>query len=257
MEIFKITKIKNNVEQATDDYLAEEIPFTINIGEKELVTLLCSPIDLEDLVRGFLFTSGLINEAGDIQNIVINTEQWVAYVDLADNDVVNDMAFKRLYTSGCGKGTLFYSPADIINREKITSDIIIKSSEISTLMADFFKMSHIFLKTGGVHSAALAESAKIEIFREDIGRHNAIDKVIGHALKERRSFTNKILITSGRISSEVLLKAHKVRIPVILSRGAPTNQAVKHARDMSMTLLGFARLNRMNIYSVKERVAIG
>ena len=228
------------------------MPLTLNIGDKELVTLLCMPSDLRDLAVGFLFTSGLIKKIQDIKKIVINLEQWVAYIDLAAADI--EMVFKRLYTSGCGRGTLFYSASDLINRVKNVSNFKVEAVKINSLMTDFQKRSEIYLKTGGVHSAALADKEEILIFKEDIGRHNAIDKVIGQRLNEGGAFENTIMITSGRISSEVLLKTQKCKIPIVISRSAPTNQAIKLAKDMGITLVGFARGSRLNIYSAEERI---
>jgi len=166
------------------------------------------------------------------------------------------LVFKRLYTSGCGRGTLFYNAIDIMYKSKIVSDLRIKSTQISALMKDFKKRSRIYLKTGGIHSAALLDEKNIIVFREDIGRHNAIDKVIGGMILKNIPLDNKILATSGRISSEVLLKVRKCNIPIVISKSAPTNQAVRLAREMGITLIGFARGARMNIYSREERIVI-
>lgn len=253
-ESFEITKIKENKRQTVEDMVVREIPLTLIIDDTELVTLLCCPNDLEDLVTGFLFTSGIIRGCEDIKNVVINNQQWIANVALAGPKLQKDLVFKRLYTSGCGKGTLFYSPADIANRRKISSDIKVETTVINNLTAEFQKRSSLYLKTGGVHSAAFAEDSSIRIFKEDIGRHNAIDKVIGRNLTDKKDFKNSIMITSGRISSEVLLKIQKCGIPIIVSKSAPTDQAVKLARDMDVTLIGFARGTRMNIYSREERI---
>lgn len=254
VEKLSVIKIKDHQRQVFDDLVVSEIPLTINIGENELVTLLCCPLDLEDLLTGFLFSSGLIKKTEDIKNIVINHQQWIAYVDLAQKDMDQNLVFKRLYTSGCGRGTIFYNASDIINRVKVALGFKISSDRINELVFDFQKMSELYLKTGGVHGAALATDKGISIFKEDIGRHNAIDKVIGRALRENIDFTNTIIISSGRISSEVLLKTQKCRVPVVVSKSAPTNQAVKLAKDMDITLVGFARGNRMNIYSKEERI---
>ena len=254
-ETVKIIKIKGSVKESVEDIVVEEIPFTLNVNDKELVTLLCTPIDLDDLAGGFLFTSGLINKIEDIKKIVINQEQWVAYIDLADAAVMNDLVFKRLYTSGCGRGTLFYSVQDMAKRSKVVSSLKIEAIKINALMTYFQKKSELYLKTGGVHSAALADDKEILVFKEDIGRHNAIDKVIGQGLKENIDFQNKIMISSGRISSEVLLKIQKCNIPVVISKSAPTNQAIKLSKDRGITLIGFARGNRMNVYSNEERIA--
>lgn len=253
-ESFEIVKIKDNKRLIAEDPVVREIPLTVIVDDTELVTLLCCPNDLEDLVAGFLFTSGLIRRREDIKNIVINSQQWIAYAALIEPKPAKDLIFKRLYTPGCGKGTIFYNVSDIMARAKITSNFKIESSVIAALMAEFQKKSEIYLKTGGVHSAGLADGQNILIFKEDIGRHNAIDKVIGCALSKRITFENKVMITSGRISSDVLFKIQKCGMPMIVSRSAPTNQAVKLARDMMITLVGFARGNRVNIYSRGDRV---
>ena len=121
-------------------------------------------------------------------------------------------------------------------------------------MREFEMRSEVFLKTGGVHSAAICDLNSIVVFREDIGRHNAIDKVIGVLIESGESFNHKFVLTSGRVSSEVLHKIHKCRIPVIVSHSAPTNQAVKLANDLGVTLVGFARGRRMNIYTHFTRI---
>lgn len=251
---FKITRLKEKEKELLEDSVVREIPLTLKLAEKELVTLLCTPADLEDLTTGFLFTSGIINKAGDIKEIIIDRERWISYAELVDKNNMEELAFKRLYTSGCGRGILFYNIADIANRAKITSDLSIRAEKINVLMGDLQKKSGVYRLTGGTHSAAIADAGGIVLFREDIGRHNAIDKVVGGGLKRGFSFGDKIILTSGRISSEVLLKIQKCGVPVIVSRGAPTDQAVMLARDMQVTLVGFARGSRMNIYSSGERI---
>lgn len=254
MAKFKILGIKANSREIIDDFVVEEVPFTLMLGEQELGTFLCSPSDLEDLVTGILFTSGIIREARDVKNIIINSERWVAYVDLVNPQAAENLTLKRLYTSGCGKGLLFYNIHDLNSRAKVVSDFKIEPQVISALMLEFQGKSEVYRKTGGIHSAALADEKGILIFKEDIGRHNAIDKVIGHRLKEGLGFENKIMISSGRISSEVLFKTQKCGIPIVISRSAPTDQAVKHARDSEITLVCFARGKRMNVYSAEERI---
>ena len=131
-------------------------------------------------------------------------------------------------------------------------------------MKEFQTCSQTFLKTGGVHSAAMVEEERITVFREDIGRHNAIDKVIGNTIinnpkvspieSGQAGFNNKIILTSGRISSEILLKIQKCGIPVIITRSAPTDKAIHICREKNITLVGFVRGNRMNIYSGEDRI---
>ena len=256
MESFKITKIKTNTSEAVEDFLAREVPLTILVNDRELVTLLCTPQDLEDLVTGFLFTSGLIKKGDGIKRIALDKERWIAYVDLASDTKIEELVFKRMYTSGCGTGTLFYNAVDFMHRSKTLSGFTIKSGYITRLMLDFQGKSEMYMKTGGSHSAAIGDNKGIAVFREDIGRHNALDKAIGHMIRKGISLEDKFLITSGRISSEVLFKAQKCKVPLVISKSAPTDQAVRLARQMGITLVGFARGNRMNVYSEEKRVVI-
>ncbi|MFH1504187.1 MAG: formate dehydrogenase accessory sulfurtransferase FdhD [Candidatus Omnitrophota bacterium] len=251
MKTFKITKILGNIKKIEESVLAEEALLTITAGDQEIVTLSCSPIDLEDLARGFLFTSGLIKKAEDILDIQCLTrgEKRIVSVDLADNSRIKELAAEKIHTSGGGKVIV-----NNVNSVKISSDFKIKSGQIQVLMAEFLGSSQIYLKTGGVHSAAVTDGKEMLIFKEDIGRHNAIDKVIGRAFLEGISLKDKSLITSGRISSEVVMKAHNSGIPIIISKAAPMNEAVRLAKEAGITLIGFVRRSSMNIYSYEERV---
>ncbi|MFH1823721.1 MAG: formate dehydrogenase accessory sulfurtransferase FdhD [Candidatus Firestonebacteria bacterium] len=254
MEEIKAIRINNGIKENIKEFVAEEVPFTINTAKMEFVTLLCSPINLDDLIRGFLFTSGLIKDVKDIKKITIDEERWMAEVDLSISIKEKQMTFKRLYTSGCGRGVLFYNTLDMLHRTKLKSDFKINSFQINKFIQEFRKKSEVFLKTGCVHAAAIADLKEILIFREDIGRHNAVDKVIGSVLANNISFKDKVLLSTGRISSEIIFKVQKCKIPVIVSKSAPTNQAVKLAKDLNITLVGFARGNRINIYSNEERI---
>lgn len=253
-EKVKVIKIRENSRETADDFVIREVPLTLIVDNEELVTLLCSPSDFDELARGFLFTSGLIKKDNDISKIIINQEQWSVFVDLADASLTKGLVFKRLYTSGCGRGVLFYNTQDLIGRYRIISELKVQAAKINELMAEFQDRSEGYLRTGGAHSAALSDGSSIIIFKEDIGRHNAIDKVIGRALKEGIVFKDKIILTSGRISSEVIFKTQKSGAPVLVSKSAPTNQAIKLAKELGVTLVGFARGKRMNVYSHAERI---
>ena len=115
---------------------------------------------------------------------------------------------------------------------------------------EFGKKSDIFLETGGVHSCALCSQNEIIIFEEDIGRHNALEKILGKALMDNINLTDKIVLTTGRISSEIIKKIAKRSIPVLISRSAPTDVAIDIAKKLNITLIGFARGQRMNVYNI-------
>ena len=251
----KTTKIDGSVREENDDLVAVEAPLTLNLNKEELVTLLCTPTDLKDLVRGFLFTSGLIRDAGEIVNLTIVKSLWTANVEVENDINFMDMQYKRVYTTGCGRGVQFYSLSDVLQKtKKIESAFSVKSDRIKELVSEFQQQSGMYKKTGGVHSAALTNNNSVFVFREDIGRHNAIDKVVGSAISESKNFEDTILLTSGRISSEVIFKAAKCGIPIVVSRSAVTNQAVMLSKQFGITLIGFARGRRMNIYSAGDRI---
>lgn len=237
------------------DSAAGEVPLTLVLDGEELATLLCSPADLKELACGFLFASGLINSAADIKNLTVDERKWTAFADLASPSALGATAFKRLYTSGCGRGTLYYSIAALASRKKVASELALSPEAVTALAAALHRRAAVYLETGGVHGAALAGPRGIELFREDIGRHNALDKVIGARLLAGGNFRDAVLLSSGRVSSEVLVKAGRCGIPVIIARGAPTSQAIKLAREAGVTLIGFARGNRFNVYSGAERIA--
>jgi FdhD protein len=251
----KITKIRGGKREETEATLVQEVPLTITLRDTELATFLCTPVDLEELILGFLFTSGIITKKEDIKELRIDRKRWTAYLELTQESVLKDMVFKRVYTSGCGRGLFFYNAFDLISKkEKITSAFSINSDTIFEHMSHFQKKSEWFQKTGGIHSAAIADKNGILVFKEDIGRHNAIDKIIGCCLKEKIPLGRKVLLTTGRISSEVLFKVHKSKCPIIISRSAPSDQAVKLAIEMNITMAGFVRGKSMNIYSVPHRI---
>jgi FdhD protein len=253
MERFEVVAIRQDVREKQDSWITEEVPLTIEVNGKELVTLLASPRDLQDLVVGFLFTSGLINSRDMVESLVIDEERWRANVLVAQG-IPEEMVFKRIYTSGCGKGIIFHNPFDLMQRAKIPPGFRIPAGRITEIMRTFLKGSEEYRETGGVHSSALADGEKILSFREDIGRHNALDKVIGDALSRGMDFGDKVMFTSGRISSEIMSKILRCRVPVFVARGAPTNQAVKMAREINLTMIGFARGIRMSVYSGAERL---
>ena len=121
-------------------------------------------------------------------------------------------------------------------------------------MRDFNKRSELFLETGGVHSCGLYYGSKMLMFEEDIGRHNALDKIIGKALKEDIDLKDKMVFTSGRISSEILIKTAKREISTIVSRSAPTSLAIDMAKELRINLIGFVRGEKLNIYTNIEKM---
>ncbi len=250
-----IVRVSTEETNTKNDLVVREVPFTILVNGQEIVTLLCSPEKLEYLSAGFLLSEGLIKNDTVIKNINLGKDGHYVNVELNNNfHISQDFFQKRLISSGCGRGASFYNPEDVNDCKPIESDIRLSHNLIFDLMKEFQENSDLFKKTGGVHSSALCNLNKIEVFAEDIGRHNAIDKIFGECLLKNILTENKIILTSGRISSEILIKVTKRKIPIIISRAAPTDLAVGLAEKMRVTLIGFVRGKRMNIYTHNFRV---
>lgn len=252
-----IIRLRDGEMELIEDTVISEYPLTIFINEKELVTLLCSPEGLEYLAVGFLVSEGIIKNMEQIEKVSIDKDRGHAYVDLKNKSIFTEELFgKRTITTGCGKGTVFYNVLDSLGTKKINHPIKIESQKILELSRKLNDESQLFRETGGVHSCALCDEERIILFHEDVGRHNALDKIIGEALLLGLNLNDKILISSGRISSEMIIKTIKNNIPMIVSRSAPTDLSVEIAKQFHVTLIGFARGNRMNIYNGAENLTI-
>jgi FdhD protein len=246
---YNINKYSEDELNEKEDLVIVEYPFTIFLNESEFITLLCSPKSLEHLAVGFLHSEGILKSVDDIENIKIDKDKGYGYIETKNKNLLSQKLYgKRTITTGCGKGSIFYNIIDGIKCNKVENKININHSDILNLMKSFNKKSQLFLDTGGVHSVGLCNSNEILFFEDDIGRHNALDKIIGKCLYDNISIKDKLIITSGRITSEVILKCAKIGIPYIISRSAPTNLAIDIAKDLNIGLIGFARGNKMNIY---------
>ena len=255
VERFPIQRVTREGKEDNEDIVVKELPLTIILNNQELVTLLCSPKELKNLAIGFLSSEGLLNSKDEIKKVIVDEQRGVVRVETKeDKEFADELVFKRLITSGCGRGASFYSAADAQGQIKVESQIGISALEVFTLAKEFQHRSQIYRTTGGVHSAAFCNTKSILVFSEDIGRHNAIDKIFGECVLKDIPTDDHIIITSGRISSEILLKVAKRNIPILISKSAPTNLGVKLANDLGITLIGFVRGERMNVYANGWRV---
>jgi FdhD protein len=245
-EQIKVLRITETERQAQDDSVVREYPLTIILNNQELVTLLCSPSEPQYLATGFLVSTGLLQNRSEIKNITY--DQRAGFIRVDTNTSIAGNHDPRIFiTSGCGRGTLFKQPES--NKLEVTSQIKLDVTQILGLTKQFQQCSKLFKVTGGVHSAALCDHNKILLFKEDIGRHNAIDKIFGDCFLNNISTDDRIILTSGRVSSEIVLKVAKRNVPVLVSPSAPTDVGVRSAITFGMTLIGFVRGKRMNIYS--------
>jgi len=255
VEKVNIYRVTRDSKQAGEDIVVKELPLTILLNGRELVTLLCSPANLKYLAIGFLLSEGLLRSRNDIKSIIDDEQRGIVRIEtVTDLHGEEEQVFKRIITPGCGRGAAFYSSADAVGMNEVKSELQVNGDEILELMTQFQRLSETYRSTGGVHSAALCDNKSLNIFSEDIGRHNAIDKIFGQCLWEGISTDNHIILSSGRISSEIVIKIARNNIPVLASKSAPTNTAVKLADLLGITLIGFVRGTRMNVYSHHQRI---
>lgn len=248
----KIKKISNELCEDTLDSVVSEMPLKIYINYELYTVLMCTPKDLKELTIGYLYSEGIITSTADIVSIEEKFEDRVCVV-LKEEIKVNFDSIKAK-ASGCGNASTQIEYLELGLNSVNRSNYKISYKSIIKLMKEFNKSSELFKQTGGVHSCALCSDEKIVIFTEDIGRHNALDKVIGSALVNNIAMNNKFLLTTGRISSDIIVKAIKAGIPIVTSHSAPTDLALNIAETSGVTVLGFVRGLRMNLYTSTERI---
>ncbi len=233
---------------------ARESPLTIIFNGCQLVTMLCSPDSLQDLAVGFLSSEGFLKSKDEIQNITVDQLRGVVRLQTIDGkEVSQETLSRRVISSGCGRGAAFYSLTDVENTA-ITSTNCITAQEILTLALAFQHASPVYRETHAVHSAALCQGTQILVHAEDVGRHNAVDKVFGRCLLQGISTEDCLLISSGRISSEIAHKAVKMGIPILVSISAPTTLSIQVAHKMGITLVASVRGGKMDVYANSWRI---
>lgn len=248
-----LTRIKGNKIEEISDLVAKEITFTILLNKKKLVTLNCSPEKYKYLGLGFLYTSGILQKKEDIISLDINEKQGlmnikIKGVSLSSEDIIDSNLWIGSYQQLEEQKK---TPLSIDTSLKISSNLVYSLTSEMQGRANFFKL------TGGVHSCALVDKqGSIILFSEDISRYNSIDKILGEAFVNNITTEDKIVLTSCRITSGILRKIIIGKLPIVISRAAPTDLAIKLAKRMGITLVGFVREKRMNIYTHPERIEV-
>jgi FdhD protein len=262
----RVVKVRDHAASECLDYLAVEEPLEIRLGGINLSVTMRTPGDDEELVAGFLFSEGIIASAddldviaryrgtegdpddGNVMNVLLKGDMRVAKDRLRRNFVASSSC------GLCGKATIDAIRATL---PPVQSDIVISVDRLNRLGAVMHDAQSTFEKTGGLHAAGLFDAdGRMIVLREDIGRHNAVDKVIGHRVLARQiPLDRHVLMVSGRVSFEIMQKALTARIPVIAAVSAPSSMAVQMALAADMTLIGFARNGGFNLYAGAHRVA--
>jgi FdhD protein len=251
--------------EAAEDLVAVEAPLEIHLGGDPFQVLMRLPGWEKELALGFLFTEGIIREVDEVVGLRVGGGDpqaagppRVVEVELTDAALAR-RGRRHLEVSYSGSGPGRREPAGDISRlSRVASGLMVAAPDLLGLMARLQQSQTVFPQTGGTHAVALASpDGQVFIHAEDVGRHNAMDKVIGRALGDRLDFSGLVALLSGRVSLEMALKTIRAGIPVLAAVSAPTSLALEVALEKHLTIAAFVRGSRLSVYTVPERVTEG
>ncbi len=249
--------LSTGVSQEIADYIAEEQPLYLFVNKTFWATVLCSPTDLKELAVGHFLSEGILKSIDEIEEVVLKESESSCYVKLKSEVNVEDRVkisrlHARVIPSACGSGSPYQYTGKI---PKVKSNLKVKAQVIFDCVNQLNFKAKGFRQTGGLHVAAIYRaSGHIVALAEDVGRHNAVDKVIGLAALNNVAFSECFLALSGRMSGDVAFKAAKVGLPIITSLAAALSSGIAMAKSSDLTLAGFVRGKRINLYTYPERI---
>jgi FdhD protein len=252
-----------------------ETPWVLYLNGRELLTMMCTPTRLHCLALGFLQSEGLIDGLADVWQIKVFLDENRVYMFFPAAGLDQELSMptcveaggsinvqltrpapalpeRRVLTSGCGGGITFDDLSG--ERSPLHSELQVSASKIVSLMRELNYGARLYRQSRGVHTSALSDGERLLVQAEDVGRHNTLDKIRGEVLLQGLSTKDRILLTSGRISSEMITKARKMDVPIVVSRTSPTVTSVRLAQAWNMTLIGYVRAPQLRVYAGAERV---
>jgi FdhD protein len=246
----KIITIDKDTCSSGERELVAEYPLKLVVDDRELTTLIASPHQLDYLVTGFLRLQGLIETKEDLLLMGICKNDGEAQVRIR-GDLPEQL--RPVLTSGCGGGISFNLPSATI---VAPSTVRYSFAQMQQAMAQLNQLAEAYSIHGGIHSAGISDGEKILLHAEDLGRHNTLDRIAGEALQKGIDLQGRLLVTSGRISSEMAGKSSQLGIAVLASRTSPTDMAVQLCEQAGMTMVGYLRGGRCEVYCHAERLDI-
>lgn len=232
--------------------VTEEALVRIHVNGQELAMFMCTPHYLDELALGFLRAEGIIQSLADVRRVVICPSGACVEVWLKQADYALPLASSKIITSGCGGGITF---DDLRERSTpVLSETHLTPARLFARMQELYQAARLYGVTQGIHSSALTDGERLVLVAEDIGRHNTIDRLWGQALKQGVETAGKILLTTGRLSSEMLGKVAKMGIPIVASRTSPTSLSVQLGRAWNITVVGYVRRDSFRVYAAPERL---
>jgi FdhD protein len=236
-----------------EDNTIVETPVSLTVNGELWTTFMCTPIQLEALMAGFLYNEGVIDSMDEIVDLRVcehgdNVDVWLAH------EAPKPESWTR--TSGCTGGVTALASIERPLPVAVSDEFSLSSDQVNQLVEMLFQSQELYRQTGGVHTSVLSDGLRVVVAAEDIGRHNTLDKIAGMCLMDRTWPERRILITTGRISSEMLQKAARMGARVIASRTSPSSLSIELAEAWGITLIGYARRARFNLYATPERILI-
>ena len=238
--------------EAVEGGMIEESLVSIYVNCRELATVMCSPLDQEALALGFIYNEGIIQSPDEVRVLKTNLSRTV--VDVFLDRVEFTPPRRIILTSGCSGGTTFRQLTEAY--PALESDFATTSDVIFQRMRDLKGESQLYNQVRGAHTAALVDEERVLVSAEDVGRHNTIDKIAGKALLNDVETRDRIILSTGRISSEMLNKARIMNIPLVASRTTPTSISVRLAQAWNICIVGYVRQNRMRVYTHPQRLGL-
>lgn len=239
--------------QTIEGAVVEESQVCISVNGEELATFMCTPRDLEPMALGFLANEGVIDQIEEVRHLRVSRQS--SCVDVWLQDTSRELPQRRIITAGCGGGVTF---DDLSQRyEPLRSDLAATPDQLAALMRQMQLGADLYQRARGIHTAVLTTPQQILLQVEDIGRHNCLDKLRGLAMQQAIDTRDKILMSSGRISSEMINKARRLGTPIVCSRTSPTSLSVALADAWQITIVAYLRQDRMRVYTHPQRLEEG
>ncbi len=261
--------------ETIDGAIVNETRWRLYVNRRLLVSFMCTPLDLHHLALGFLVSEGLIRKLDDVVSLKVYEDEHQVYwympslglderltlpvceesvgaIDARLAHPLPDDLGPEILTSGCGGGVTFQDMERVAGR--IESTLQVTPTDLMGLMRQLNERARLYREVRGIHTSALADAERVLVVAEDVGRHNTLDKIRGACLLRGIPTQDRILLTTGRVSSEMITKAARMGVPIVVSRTSPTALSVRLAQAWGVTLVGYARGRRLSVYTGAERV---
>jgi FdhD protein len=250
-QLISFIQVENSTKKELSGSTIQEAPVSLTVNGQVWTTFMCTPLHLEDMMIGFLFNEGVLDSREQVADARIcehgdNVDIWLTH------EAKKPESWTR--TSGCTGGV---TAVDTIVRPEpisVSEDFRLPPAQITDLVEKLFDSQQLYRETGGVHTSALSDGLRVILSAEDIGRHNTLDKIAGMALMKDLWPHRRVLLTTGRISSEMLQKAARMGVAITISRTSPSSLSIQLAEAWNITLIGYARRTRFNVYAHPERI---